>query len=91
VLATVREALSNVARHAQASEVEVTVALRTGTLRVVVEDDGVGISPGGSRSGLRNLASRASQLGGGLRLDRGRLAGTRLVWEVPLPGPPAAR
>ena len=65
VLATVREALSNVARHASASHAEVVVVLRSEVLRVVVEDDGIGIEAGGSRSGLRNLASRAAQLGGG--------------------------
>jgi signal transduction histidine kinase len=57
---------------------------------VVVEDDGVGITPGAARSGLRNLASRAAELGGELRVDRGRLGGTRLTWEVPVLSGPAA-
>jgi signal transduction histidine kinase len=87
VLATVREALSNAARHAAAHQVEVGVALRGRTLRVVVEDDGVGVRPEAARSGLRNLAGRAAELDGVLLLEPGRLGGTRLTWEVPV-GPP---
>ena len=90
VLATVRESLSNAARHAHASHAEVSVALVRDTLSVVVQDDGIGLTPGGSRSGLRNLVSRAAQLGGDLRLDRGHLGGTRVTWEVPVPGAAAA-
>ena len=90
VLATVREALSNAARHARASRVEVSVALRARTLQVVVEDDGVGLPADCARSGLRNLASRAAELGGELRLDSGRLEGTRLTWEVPVADPTTA-
>lgn len=85
VLATVREALSNVARHAGASRVELLVAARDHTLQVVVEDDGVGVSDDAARSGLRNLASRAAQLGGSLHVGAGEtLGGTRLTWQVPI-------
>ena len=90
VLATVREALSNVARHAQARQAEVTIVLHDELLQVVIEDDGVGLAPDRTRSGLRNLASRAHQLGGELTLDAGRLGGTRLTWEVSVGGPSAA-
>lgn len=90
VLATVREGLSNAARHAHAHQVEVLVAVRGQTLQVLVEDDGVGVAPGCTRSGLLNLAGRAAEHGGGLQLDSGRLGGTRLTWQVHLPGPPQA-
>ena len=88
-LAALREALSNAARHANASQVDVTVdASSDGMLTVQVTDNGTGIPDGGRRSGLRNLASRAEKLGGELRLepaDPGAPApGTRLVWRVPL-------
>ena len=88
VLATVREALSNAARHAHARAVEVEVVLRGRTLQVVVEDDGVGVAPDAPRSGLVNLATRAVELGGDLRLDSGPLAGARLTWTVPVPDAP---
>jgi signal transduction histidine kinase len=87
-LATLREALSNVARHAQASQVDVTVdAGSDGMLTVQVTDDGIGIPDEGRRSGLRNLTGRAEKLGGELRLepaDPGAAKpGTRLEWRVP--------
>ena len=88
VLATLREALSNAARHANASQVDVTVdAGSDGMLTVQVTDNGTGIPDGGRRSGLRNLASRAEKLGGELRLEPADPVasppGTRLEWRVP--------
>ena len=88
VLATLREALSNAARHASASQVDVTVDVDPdGMLAVQVTDDGIGIPAEGRRSGLRNLATRAEKLGGALRLtpaDPGAARpGTRLEWRVP--------
>jgi signal transduction histidine kinase len=88
-LAALREALSNAARHASASWVDVTVdAGSDGMLTVQVTDNGTGIPEAGRRSGLRNLASRAEKLGGELSLepaDPGAAApGTRLIWRVPL-------
>ncbi|MGH3404391.1 MAG: GAF domain-containing protein [Streptosporangiaceae bacterium] len=88
VLAALREALSNAARHAQASQVEVTVDVDpAGLLTVQVTDNGTGIPPEGRRSGLGNLARRAEKLGGELRLspaDPGAPApGTRLEWCIP--------
>ena len=88
VLATLREALSNAARHASASQVDVTVDVDPdGMLTVQITDDGIGIPAEGRRSGLRNLARRAEKLGGELRLgpagpDADR-PGTRLEWRVP--------
>ena len=88
VLAALREALSNAARHAQASEVDVTVDVSPdGMLTMQVTDNGIGVPADGRRSGLRNLASRAEKLGGELRLgpaDEGAAhPGTRLEWRVP--------
>jgi signal transduction histidine kinase len=87
-LTVLREALSNAARHAQASQVDVTVDVSSdGMLTVQVTDDGIGIPADGRRSGLRNLASRAEKLGGGLRLEAAHPGaaspGTRLEWRVP--------
>jgi len=87
-LAALREALSNAARHANASQVDVTVDVGSdGMLTVQVTDDGTGIPDGGRRSGLRNLAGRAEKLGGELRLEPAAPGaprpGTRLEWRVP--------
>ncbi len=88
VLAALREALSNAARHADARQVDVTVDVDPdGMLTVLVIDDGAGIPAGAHRSGLRNLAERAEDLGGKLRLSpadpTGPTPGTRLEWHVP--------
>ena len=88
VLAALREALSNAARHASASQVDVTVDVDAeGMLTVQVTDDGIGIPAEGRRSGLRNLARRAEKLGGDLRFEPveegAARPGTRLEWRVP--------
>jgi signal transduction histidine kinase len=84
-IAVVREALSNVVRHANARRVSIAVSAAD-TLRIEVTDDGVGIPAGGHRSGLANLTERAAEFGGGLHLLCGVDGhGTRLVWEIPLP------
>ena len=88
VLAALREALSNAARHADARQVDVTVDVAPdGMLTVLVIDDGAGIPAGAHRSGLRNLAERAENLGGKLGLSpadpTAPTPGTRLEWRVP--------
>jgi len=93
-LAALREALSNAARHARPTRVDVTVDVTPdGILTVQVTDNGTGIPPEASRSGLRNLARRAEKLDGELRLDPAggdaATPGTRLEWRVPLRPIPA--
>jgi signal transduction histidine kinase len=98
-LAVLREALSNVARHAHATQAWVTVDITASAsgpvLSVLVRDNGQGIPEGGRRSGLRNLAERAEKLGGSLRIsapapETGTETGTELEWQVPAPpGQPA--
>lgn len=86
VLAVVREALSNVARHARATTARVTLHRHETSLQLCVEDDGIGLANVSRRSGLDNLAERASSHGGQLCLGPAEGAGTRLVWTVPLAG-----
>jgi signal transduction histidine kinase len=92
-LTVLREALSNVARHAAATRADVTVDVDDdGNLTVLVTDNGTGIPPGVSRSGLRNLAERAAKLGGEFLLapadpDAAK-PGTRLEWRIPAAGRP---
>ena len=90
VVAVLREALSNAARHSGAAQVDVEVLVLRDergpgeTLSVAVKDDGSGVPEGGRRSGLANLESRARALGGTFVVGAGPLGGTDLRWEVPL-------
>ena len=82
VLAVLREALSNAARHAAATSVE--VELHVGKqVTLTVRDDGVGVDPTSRRSGLLNMQQRAVRLGGDMTVARADAGGTRLVWTVP--------
>jgi signal transduction histidine kinase len=91
VLAVLREALSNVARHARASAASVTLTADPAhwRLTLVVEDDGIGPSaddvPG---SGTVTMAARARRLGGECRLERRSSGGARLWWWAGLDEPP---
>ncbi len=87
-IAVVREAMSNVVRHAKADTASVAVTAGD-TLRIKVVDDGVGPPGSGRRSGLANLAARAAELGGTFEVGASDAGGTRLVWEVPLGQPDA--
>jgi signal transduction histidine kinase len=84
LLATVREALSNVARHARASWVAVEVeAGRELVLRI--KDDGRGMpAEHGNGLGIRNMASRAEALGGRFDARPADSGGTVVEWTVPL-------
>jgi signal transduction histidine kinase len=84
LLAVLREALTNVARHASAGTVEVEVDARPDRVTLVVCDDGVGIGDTARRSGLANMRRRADQHDGSFEIASHRPAGTRLVWTVPL-------
>ena len=82
--AVVREAVSNVVRHAAARSVTVSVTVDD-DLTIGVSDDGVGISEDITRSGLANLAARAHECGGQFTIAPRPGGGTRLVWSAPLP------
>ncbi|WP_265522273.1 GAF domain-containing sensor histidine kinase [Oerskovia flava] len=89
VVAVLGEALTNVARHALAGSTVVHLAVTPAEVALTVTDDGVGIRPDGRRSGLRNLAVRAQDLGGEFTLEAARAdaqdrPGTRLSWRVPV-------
>jgi len=83
-LAVLREALSNVARHAHATKADVTVDADEGYLTITVSDNGRGIAPGSRRSGLANMTERARSLDGDLTVSAGTPGGAELVWRVPL-------
>lgn len=84
VSAVLREGLSNVVRHAGASRVDISVAVSTTRVRVVVTDNGRGLGELAHRSGLANLATRAEQLGGTFTTAARAPSGTTLDWSVPV-------
>jgi signal transduction histidine kinase len=84
LLAVLREALSNIARHAYAHTATVTVTATREALSLDVVDDGIGIGPTTRRSGLANLHRRAAHHGGTLTLTPHQPTGTRLNWTIPL-------
>jgi len=83
----VAEALTNAAKHAQASEVIVRANADEENLHLVVRDDGVGGADSGNGSGLIGLKDRVEALGGHLALSSPAGSGTSLSATVPLHQP----
>ncbi len=78
-----REILSNIVRHSEASAVQIQVAVRDNLIEVVVRDNGVGFMPNlGPGRGLRNLASRARELGGDCTIKSEIGRGTMVRWTA---------
>jgi len=89
LLLVVKEALTNVVRHARARHVGLSISIESHSLRVVVEDDGVGLAlppDGATGNGLRHMRERMQAAGGEFRLESSPGAGTRLEFQVPLGG-----
>ncbi|MFE2064335.1 PAS domain S-box protein [Streptomyces sp. NPDC059467] len=93
LLAVLREALSNAARHAHASAVTVSVTVQAGVaLLLEVTDNGRGLDPAVTRSsGLTNLRRRAEKLGGTFQITSPATGGTHLRWRIPLSTADSAR
>lgn len=87
----VQEALSNVAKHASASQALVRLTRRGRALRMVIEDDGRGFDVDAVRRsresglGLFGMEERLALVGGSLRVESAAGRGTRVIAEVPLP------
>jgi signal transduction histidine kinase len=83
----VQEALTNVARHSSASNVDVILERREGKLIVIVEDDGIGFNtdeiPKSGHLGLLGMQERAEMMDGSLLIESRPGGGTTLVLEVP--------
>lgn len=80
-----KEIITNIARHARASEVEVRLGVADGELTLRVADDGVGFDPGKASpgSGLRNIASRAAAVRGTSAVRSSPGGGTTVTVTVP--------
>jgi signal transduction histidine kinase len=86
----VAEALTNTARHAPDSVVDVNVSRADGCVRIEVRDDGLGGAEVGSGSGLQGLVDRFEALGGRLEINSPRGVGTTLIGEIPYASRPPA-
>jgi signal transduction histidine kinase len=80
----VSEALTNAAKHAQASEVNVRVEADEANLHLWIQDDGIGGADSGNGSGLTGLIDRVEALGGMLEISSLPGSGTSLLVEIPL-------
>jgi signal transduction histidine kinase len=86
-----QEAMSNIARHAQAETVLVQLSEADGVIRIEIEDDGRGFDPGNvshaerRHFGLMGIEERVEILGGKVHIDSAPGQGTRIHLEVPLP------
>jgi signal transduction histidine kinase len=79
----VSEALTNVARHADAETAVVRVASVNGSLEVAVSDDGKGGADTGAGSGLRGLSDRVAALDGVLEVESSKGGGTTIRAVMP--------
>jgi PAS domain S-box-containing protein len=90
VYRAIQESLTNIARHAGASNAWVVLRVEAASLHVEVEDDGRGIAPedlAKARSlGLKGMRERVAYVGGSLEISRAPRGGTRLRLAVPLRG-----
>lgn len=83
--ATLVEALSNVARHADATAAEIRITRSREQVELEVTDDGVGLAQvSKTQGGISNMMWRAAELGGSCTVAPGMPAGTRLQWSVPI-------
>jgi signal transduction histidine kinase len=86
LLSIVREAMSNSLRHADAHAETITLRFHEGSVRLMIEDDGIGFNPetvGAEGHGLRNMGARTRKLGGRLDVFSEPGRGTRVVCDLP--------
>lgn len=85
LVSVLREALSNVAKHARARQAAVRLSVDGGQLHLEVQDDGRGISsPGSGGRGVDNIRLRAQRLGGRVAIAPIPTGGTLVDWSVPV-------
>jgi signal transduction histidine kinase len=81
-----QEALNNVLKHAQASQVNVQVVAEEGFVRITIEDDGAGFDPtlteAGGGQGIRNMRERAASIGASCSFESVPGRGTKVTVEL---------
>ncbi|MEO5623972.1 MAG: sensor histidine kinase [Dokdonella sp.] len=88
---TMREAVTNIQRHAHARHASVKLLIESGQVRLVIEDDGRAAHPVVPGNGLSGMRERLHMLGGRLEIESVRGHGTRLVAGLPMPMAAAPR
>lgn len=88
LIASIREALTNVGKHAAATRATVEISMDEATCRMQISDNGVGMrhgtADGDGGLGLPNMRRRAEKLGGTMSVEAVPSGGTRLIWEIPI-------
>jgi signal transduction histidine kinase len=91
-----KEAVSNVARHARARSASISIGLKDGSIEAIVSDDGCGFPTGSASAvptlggnGLRNMKGRASRCRGTLDVDSAPGRGTTITLRIPIGRPGA--
>jgi len=84
LLAVVREAVSNAARHSRATRLRISVRMEDDEIVAEIEDNGVGVADAIRSSGLTNLRERADARGGTFSLAVPDGGGTQLRWAAPI-------
>ena len=86
-----REALTNVRKHARASQVDIHVTSQDDVLQISISDNGIGLDPNQltteTGNGLHNMQDRAQGLGGNVMFSKRESGGTRVQFEVPFSSP----
>jgi signal transduction histidine kinase len=88
LIATIRESVTNVGRHAHATQASVTIEVEGDRCQLIVLDNGDGFDESQVRQdglGLNNLRARAEKLDGTFVVENAEGGGTSLTWQVPLP------
>jgi signal transduction histidine kinase len=83
----VQEALTNIAKHAEAGRVSIVFQRKGDAVVAMIEDDGAGFDPSKTRTdalGLEGMRERLALVGGRLQIESSASAGTTIVAEVPL-------
>ncbi len=84
LLATLRESLSNVTKHAQATSVSVHLAVSGHDLCLTICDDGIGMVNPGAGNGVPNMRNRAVEFGGDCKISTPAGGGTQIEWRISL-------